>query len=129
MVSRAITGEVVPGVRTPPQIVSGVGTGGLILQNNPGDPFWSRTAMYSYMNTVDIPVTAPDDNAGQGPGEDDVKRMLAKCGGREEAAVIITAGLVQLLAKAMSLLPEEIDPEKAPSAYGVDSLVAVGIRN
>ncbi|KAL3303878.1 putative polyketide synthase [Colletotrichum asianum] len=129
MVSRAVTGEVVPGVRTPPQIVSGVGTGGLIRQNNPGDPFWSRTAMYSYMNTVDIPVTAPDDNAGQGPGEDDVKRMLAKCGGREEAAVIITAGLVQLLAKAMSLLPEEIDPEKAPSAYGVDSLVAVGIRN
>lgn len=130
MVSRAITGEIVSGVPTPPQIVSGIGTGGLIRQNNPGDPFWSRSAMYSYMNTVDMPITAPGGGeSGRGPGEADVKSMLAKCSGVEAAAAIICAGLVQLLAKAMTLLPEEIDPERAPSAYGVDSLVAVGVRN
>lgn len=131
MVERGITGEIRPSVPAPAQIVSGVGTGGLIRQNNPGDPFWSRTAMYSYMNTVDMPVTAPDDAGGdgRGRGEEDVKRMLAACAGREEAAAVICAGLVQLLAKAMSLLPEEIDAERAPSAYGVDSLVAVGVRN
>ncbi|KAF9871551.1 beta-ketoacyl synthase domain-containing protein [Colletotrichum karsti] len=132
MVSRAITGEIVPGVPVPAQIVSGVGTGGLIRQNNPGDPFWSRTAMYSYMNTVDMPVASldgDDNDADKTPGEDDVKRMLAACGSQDEAAVIVAAGLVQLMAKAMTLLPEEIDPERAPSAYGVDSLVAVGVRN
>ncbi|KAF6838923.1 polyketide synthase (beta-ketoacyl synthase domain-containing protein) [Colletotrichum plurivorum] len=134
MVSRAITGEVVPGVPVPAQIVSGVGTGGLIRQNNPGDPFWSRTAMYSYMNTVDVPVQKPtdddDDASGQrGMGEDEMRKRLAACGGRDEAAGIICSGLVQLMAKAMSLLPEEIDADKAPSAYGVDSLVAVGVRN
>ncbi|TQN73231.1 Highly reducing polyketide synthase SAT13 [Colletotrichum shisoi] len=132
MVERAITGEVVKGVATPAQIVSGVGTGGLIRQNNPGDPFWSRSAMYSYMNTVDMPVTAPEEeNSGNGglPSEADVKRMLAACSDTEAAAGIICTGLVRLMAKAMTLLPEEIDPERAPSAYGVDSLVAVGVRN
>ncbi|KAL2883985.1 hypothetical protein SGCOL_000623 [Colletotrichum sp. CLE4] len=128
MVERAITGEVTPGVQTNPQIVSGVGTGGLIRQNNPGDPFWSRTALYSYMNIVDVPISSPEGGC-DGPGEADVKKMLAVCSGVEEAAVIICTGLVQLMAKAMSLLPEEIDPERAPSAYGVDSLVAVGVRN
>lgn len=133
MVERAITGEVTPGVQTNPQIVSGVGTGGLIRQNDPGDPFWSRTALYSYLNMVDVPIYSPeggrDDDGGVSSGEADVKKMLAVCSGAEEAAVIICTGLVQLMAKAMSLLPEEIDPERAPSAYGVDSLVAVGVRN
>ncbi|KAK1731468.1 beta-ketoacyl synthase domain-containing protein [Colletotrichum acutatum] len=135
MVERAITGEVTPGVQTNPQIVSGVGTGGLIRQNDPGDPFWSRTALYSYMNLVDVPIYSPeegrDDDGGVsgGGGEADVKKMLAVCSGAQAAAVIICTGLVQLMAKAMSLLPEEIDPERAPSAYGVDSLVAVGVRN
>lgn len=132
MVERAITGEVTPGVQTKPQIVSGVGTGGLIRQNNPGDPFWSRTALYSYMNIVDVPIYSPEggrDDGGVSSGEADVKKMLAVCSGAEAAAVIICTGLVQLMAKAMSLLPEEIDPERAPSAYGVDSLVAVGVRN
>ncbi|GKT50772.1 reducing polyketide synthase PKS1 [Colletotrichum spaethianum] len=129
MVERAITGEIASGVATPAQIVSGVGTGGLIRQNNPGDPFWSRSAMYSYMNTVDMPITSPEEASGSGgvPSETDVKKMLAMCSGSEAAVAIICTGLVQLMAKAMTLLPEEIDPERAPSAYGVDSLVAVGI--
>ncbi|KZL83622.1 beta-ketoacyl synthase domain-containing protein [Colletotrichum incanum] len=131
MIERAITGEIASGVATPSQIISGVGTGGLIRQNNPGDPFWSRSAMYSYMNTVDMPITSPDEAFGSGgvPSEADVKKMLSVCSGAEAAAAIICTGLVQLMAKAMTLLPEEIDPERAPSAYGVDSLVAVGVRN
>ncbi|KAK2037085.1 beta-ketoacyl synthase domain-containing protein [Colletotrichum somersetense] len=131
MVERAITGELAPGVATPAQIVSGVGTGGLIRQNNPGDPFWSRSAMYSYMNTVDLPVACPEEASGGSgvPSEADVKRMLAACSGTKAAAAVVCAGLVQLMAKVMTLLPEEIDPERAPSAYGVDSLVAVGVRN
>ncbi|KAL0937741.1 polyketide synthase (beta-ketoacyl synthase domain-containing protein) [Colletotrichum truncatum] len=128
MVEWAITGEIVPGVSTPAQIVSGVGTGGLIHQNNPGDPFWSRTPMYSYMNTVDMVLKVSDDDS-KSTAKNDVKEMLAACCGRDEAETIICTGLVQLMAKAMSLLPEEIDPERAPSAYGVDSLVAVSVRN
>ncbi|GKT69670.1 polyketide synthase [Colletotrichum tofieldiae] len=129
MVERAITGEIASGVAMPSQVISGVGTGGLIRQNNPGDPFWSRSAMYSYMNTVDMPITSPEEASGSGgvPSEADVKKMLSVCSGAEAAAAIICTGLVQLMAKAMTLLPEEIDPERAPSAYGVDSLVAVGI--
>ncbi|TDZ22788.1 Reducing polyketide synthase FUB1 [Colletotrichum orbiculare MAFF 240422] len=131
MVSYAIAGEIGPGIPLPAQIISGVGTGGLIRQNNPGDPFWSRTSLYSYMNIVDVPVTAPDLEAITRPGQENnrVKEMLAVCTGPDEAANVICAGLVQLMAKAMTLLPEEIDPGRRPSAYGVDSLVAVGVRN
>ncbi|TDZ29479.1 Highly reducing polyketide synthase azaB [Colletotrichum spinosum] len=131
MVSYAIAGEIGPGIPLPAQIISGVGTGGLIRQNNPGDPFWSRTSLYSYMNIVNVPVTAPDLEAITRPGHENnrVKEMLAVCTGPDEAANVICAGLVQLMAKAMTLLPEEIDPGRRPSAYGVDSLVAVGVRN
>ena len=128
VIKHAITGEILPGVGTPAQIAMGVGTGGLILQNQPADPYWSRTALYRYLNLVDMP---PVDLSvvGSGDQEHDVKTMLARCSDKGAAAAIITTGLSHMLAKSLNLLPEEVSSSKTPTAYGVDSLVAVGVRN
>ncbi|KJZ75926.1 hypothetical protein HIM_04750 [Hirsutella minnesotensis 3608] len=127
VMSHAITGETTPGTPMPAQVILGVGTGGIIRQNQPADPYWSRTALYSYLNLVDMPP--PDLSAAGSATAMDTKTMLACCADAAAAADIIRAGLMAMLAKAMTMLPEELDAHKPPNAYGVDSLIAVGVRN
>lgn len=127
VVTHALTGETTPGTPTPAQVVLGVGTGGIIRQNQPADPYWSRTALYKYMNLVDMP---PPDLAASGTAAGmDAKTTLACCADVAAAAGIVQAGLMGMLSKAMNMLLEELDANKPPNAYGVDSLVAVGVRN
>lgn len=128
IITHAITGEIVEGVRMPAQVVTGVGTGGLIRQNQPADPYWSRTALYSYLNLIDM---APPDLSSQSASSASLslRAELVRAPTTAAAAVAISLGIQTMLAKAMNMLPEEIDSEKAPNAYGVDSLVAIGLRN
>ncbi|KAF4462213.1 polyketide synthase [Fusarium albosuccineum] len=127
VVTHAITMEIAPGVPMPPRVIMGIGTGGLIRQNQPADPYWSRTSPYGYLNLVDMPppnLTVVDDSANV-----DMRSKLGCCTDMDSAAEIVTTGLSHMLAKAMNMLPEEIDTGKPPNVYGVDSLVAVGVRN
>lgn len=127
VVKHAITGEIVPGVPTPAQITVAVGTGGLNAQLKPADPYWTRTALYSYLNLVDM---APPDLGVEGDAASkDMRPVLASAASIEEALAIIRTGLSVMLAKAMNMLPSEIDLNKSLVGYGVDSLVAVTIRN
>lgn len=127
VVKHAITGEIAPGVPTPPQITMAVGTGGINAQINTSDPYWAHTALYSYLNLVDMP--SPILHAGDGAGNKDMKSRLASAASSEEAASIICDGISVMLGKAMNMLPSEIDMHKSLNAYGVDSLVAVTFRN
>ena len=120
----------------PAQVVTGVGTGGLIRQNQPADPFWTRTAMFNILNTIDQPlpdlaVTAGDGNGSSGAGQatEDLRATLAECTAQDEAADLIASGILCVLARSMNMLPEEMDASRTPNAYGVDSLVAVGVRS
>ncbi|KAL7931073.1 putative polyketide synthase [Trichoderma chlorosporum] len=127
VVKHAITGEITPGVPIPPQIIVAVGTGGMNAQINAADPYWTRTALYSYLNLVDI--APPSLLANGDAGNKDMKTLLSSAPRFDEASSIIREGLSVMLAKAMNMLPSEIDMNKSLIAYGVDSLVAVTIRN
>ncbi|KAI7762200.1 hypothetical protein LZL87_006595 [Fusarium oxysporum] len=127
MITHAITAEVSPGTPMPGRVIMGIGSGGLIRQNQPADPYWSRTALYSYLNLVD--TSNPDLKAVDASNDFDLKSLLSCCSSTDAAAEIVTTGLSLMLAKAMNMLPEEIDTGKPPNVYGVDSLVAVGVRN
>lgn len=126
IIKHAVTGEITPSIPMPPQVIMGVGTGGLVRQNKPADPYWTRTALFSYMNLVDMP---PDLSITGGASNVGIKSMLASSTEVTSAINIVCTGLVKMLAKAMNMLPEEIDSSKPPNIYGVDSLVAVGVRN
>ncbi|KAI8269455.1 Highly reducing polyketide synthase [Colletotrichum sp. SAR11_239] len=55
---------------------------------------------------------------------------LSRCGKVDDEAVhLITSALVQRLAKLMMMPEDDVDAGKPLSAYGVDSLVAVEVRN
>ncbi|KAJ3467283.1 hypothetical protein MRS44_004847 [Fusarium solani] len=127
VITHAITMEVTPRTDMPPQVIMGIGTGGLIRQNQPADPYWTRTALYGHLNQVDMPPL--DLTVVDGSEKVDMRSLLSRCADTEAAAQIVTTGLSQMLAKAMNMLPEEIDTGKPPNVYGVDSLVAVGVRN
>lgn len=129
VIKHAITMEMGP-LRSPApaQIILGVGTGGLLQQNKPADPYWSRTALYAYLNLVDMPPSDLTASGAHGQGID-LKTVLARVSSTEAAADLVRNGLARMLAKAMNMLPEEVDVNRPPNAYGVDSLVAVGVRN
>ncbi|RKK16588.1 Compactin diketide synthase mokB [Fusarium oxysporum f. sp. cepae] len=127
MITHAITAEISPGTPMPGRVIMGIGSGGLVRQNQPADPYWSRTALYSYLNLVD--TSNPDLKVVDPSNDFDLKSLLSCCSGTDVAAEIVTTGLSIMLAKAMNMLPEEIDTGKPPNVYGVDSLVAVGVRN
>ncbi|KAK8851669.1 ketoacyl-synt-domain-containing protein [Apiospora arundinis] len=120
----------------PAQVVMGVGTGGLIRQNKPADPYWTRTALFTRLNQVDMPE---DDGSVEGAAaratdeQQSVKYLLAQAAGAgtDEVQTIVSTGLRSMLAQSMSLRGgvDEVDEGRAPAAYGVDSLVAVGVRN
>ncbi|KAJ4285160.1 hypothetical protein NW764_000450 [Fusarium oxysporum] len=127
MITHAITAEISPGTPMPGRVIMGIGSGGLVGQNQPADPYWSRTALYSYLNLVD--TSNPDLKVVDASNDFDLKSLLSCCSSTDVAAEIVTTGLSIMLAKAMNMLPEEIDTGKPPNVYGVDSLVAVGVRN
>ncbi|KAF3064875.1 Lovastatin diketide synthase LovF [Daldinia childiae] len=129
IIERAITGYMEDGQRIPVQVVTGVGTGGLILQNKPADPYWTRTAMFTYLNQVDMPEGL-DKTLEEASGPREVmQRLLAQATDADEARCIVSKGLREMLSKSMNMESADVDESRPPSAYGVDSLVAVGVRN
>lgn len=125
VVKHCIMLESTKGVPMPAQVVLGVGTGGLVAQNKPADPYWTRTALFSHLALVDMPKVGL---VVQGNTED-VGALLGHCSDFLVAVDIVCQGLCKMLAKSMNMMPEEIDSSRPPNTYGVDSLVAVGVRN
>jgi NAD(P)-dependent dehydrogenase (short-subunit alcohol dehydrogenase family) len=129
IVERAISGFMDNNTRMPSQVVTAVGTGGLILQNKPADPYWTRTALFTHLNKVDMPPGWDAFSADKAGTEKSIKNILAQATSPEEAESVLCAGLVQMLAQSMNMDSLDVDPGRSPSVYGVDSLIAVGVRN
>lgn len=128
LVERAIAGSVMRDRPLPAQIVTGVGTGGLIMQNRPSDPYWTRTALFKRLNQVDLPPEVPTED-GSKQSVESIKVALRATTGLDEASRIVCTALINFLAPSLNMEPSEIDDSKSLSIYGVDSLVATNIRN
>lgn len=125
VVERAICGETAKGETLPTQIVVGVGTGGLVHQNKPSDPYWARTALYSMLSRVDFPPGDLSDLRGSNfhlGGPDAV-------GSADNTVESISRELAAILAKNVNMKASDIDPHKPLVGFGVDSLVATAVRS
>ncbi|CZR54997.1 related to polyketide synthase [Phialocephala subalpina] len=123
LVSTAMTGYAEDNYRTPAQVIVGTGTGGLVKQNQVHDPYWHREARFSIMREIDL---VPDSQDGKSAS---VQEFLSSATSLSQASEIILEGLVVLLSRSMNMLPADLDTRKPANSYGVDSLVAVGMRN
>lgn len=128
IVERAIAGDLGSDRGMPSQVVLGVGTGGLMLQNQPSDPFWASTALYSNLNCIDMPP--PDLAVIEGPTPTRaVDGKIPRDNMDETAAIIEDCLRVELGSRLATVKAQDIDMGRSIASYGVDSLVAVQIRS
>ncbi|KAG4435104.1 hypothetical protein IFR05_009413 [Cadophora sp. M221] len=123
IVAAAMTGYTEDEHHTPAQLITGTGTGGGVKQNSVGDAYWYREARFSIMSKLDLVPSSTDSDTLS------MQELLSSSTTLSEATSIILEGLITLFAKSMNMLPGDLDTRKSASAYGVDSLVAVGTRN
>ncbi|KAI1483080.1 putative polyketide synthase [Daldinia eschscholtzii] len=121
----AIKGESSNGTRVPPQVMTGLGTGGLLLHGAKEEPYYYRDVKFAHLGEVDthqLAQAAHKDTAL-------LRVQLAQANSIEQAADIIADALVEKLAKSMMIATEDIEVSRPVSSYGVDSLFAVELRS
>lgn len=133
VLSRAIAGFATGDTPLPPQVVMGVGTGGLIRQTSPADPFWADTALFAYLNRVDIDPTLSDDassSSGNETGSQNLQPRLKMVQSMEEAVEII---LGPLIAAMVSIIPNldasDVERGMTPTECNSDSMRGTNIDN
>lgn len=107
----------------PAQTVSGLGTWkqGQSLANFDAPLFAHVRRRFLSLNSS---TPAPGDS----DTTDNLSDALGACASLDDAGVVILAALTRHLAARLSVPEEDIDADKAPSEYGVNSLVAVEMR-
>lgn len=141
LVERAMAGCVSDSLRLPAQVVTGVGTGGLILQNEVADPYWAETKMFEILNEVDLPDLHSDTSGDTTWGSSISTSISSQSSGKalvtalksadslDEAARVALLGCVEYLSFSLSMSPDDMDVDKSLTAYGVDSLVTSSFRS
>lgn len=146
IVDRAISGKEGSGaLELPAQVVTGVGTGGLVLQNEVADPFWTETRMFDILNRIDVAQESSTDGISNGSRSStpattsttgssassgrSLTHALKQADSLDAASEAILRGCIDYLSVSLSTTPDEFDVEKSLTAYGVDSLVTSSFRN
>ncbi|KAL4740606.1 hypothetical protein BDV11DRAFT_214040 [Aspergillus similis] len=118
--------------RTPlrSQVLVGLNTPlGLAAEGREIPVLLNRPLFQGTWNIVDA-ATSPTANAAEDAGGNaDVLRRLATITSMQEAADVIAESLMQRLSKAIGVPLKNLDATKPMNQYGVDSLVAVELRN
>lgn len=81
---------------------------------------------WNIVDAVESPATNAAEDAG---GNEDILRRLVTVTSMQGAADIIAESLMQRLSKAIGVPLKNLDATKPMNQYGVDSLVAVELRN
>lgn len=109
-----------------PQVVVGLNTGPGKHWESDGESQLGRDARFAALRTHD----------GQKKGESDVRQggdsLASKLAGSstpEEAGELVGAAIAEKLSDIFMIPVDEIDLANKPSQYGIDSLVAVELRN
>ncbi|MCJ1262836.1 hypothetical protein MMC22_002706 [Lobaria immixta] len=108
------------------QTVVGLETRAAVRAKGIDDPLWMRRPMFRAMQAEPHGVSSDvevDSNTV------DYVAAFARARSVAEAGARVADGLVGKLARALAVPPDDVDPNKPLHAYGVDSLLAVELRN
>ncbi|KAF2472400.1 uncharacterized protein BDR25DRAFT_341828 [Lindgomyces ingoldianus] len=117
MLEIAMTGKQV-------QIVTGVGTQAHFDRSEGEIPHWFREPSFSHLHKMRARVVESDKNAGPS-----ISQRLKESTSLTEGAAVVLEAVLTKLSKSLMIPMEELDASAPTSVYGVDSLVAVEIRN
>ncbi|KAJ5976965.1 nonribosomal peptide synthetase 14 [Penicillium viridicatum] len=90
-------------------------------------PFWHRNVRFSHLITDPDAVKAGAESSGG--AQKSLKEMLITSGGPDEAMAVMENALLEYLASSLKLSRETIYTDMPLIDLGIDSLVAVQIRN
>ncbi|KAL9110335.1 MAG: hypothetical protein Q9227_005066 [Pyrenula ochraceoflavens] len=136
LIGLAICGGVEGGEEeVPAQVVCGVSTGGLVRQMGVEDPYWMADSKFAVLRKVDLdaslPVAPSSSTASSPDAAGSLKQALAlaTASSSSQKRELVQQALLSKLARSLNVGVEDLDPKKSMSRYGVDSLVAVEVRN
>lgn len=89
------------------------------------EPHWMQRATFRHLRQMGL--DGPSSN--QSEKAIDYAALFRDAVTVEDRAEIVLQGLVRKLSRALSIPPEDLDPSKPLYVYGVDSLLAVELRN
>ncbi|PYH67688.1 type I polyketide synthase [Aspergillus vadensis CBS 113365] len=124
IVQAAITGVSVKNQPIPPQLVTGLGTGGMMAQGAEKYPWWFNDAKFAHLVQVDTHQVIQTRNEASVQ----LQEQLSRVTGMDTASEIVCEALVAKLAKSMMMPVDDIEQTRPVSSYGVDSLLAVELR-
>ncbi|KAL9080059.1 MAG: hypothetical protein Q9159_007665 [Coniocarpon cinnabarinum] len=116
---------------TPTQIIMGSGTGGLlahdVAQGRSADNYyWFSNIQFSYLRRLDAHGNAAQE---ADDGAQEARTALANATTLMSATEAVLQAMLKKLAKSMLMAVDDIDSNKPVSHYGVDSLLAIEVRN
>jgi acyl transferase domain-containing protein len=141
LAERAMAGCASEALSLPAQVVTGMGTGGLIRQNEVPDPFWAESKMFGVLNELDLPDFQFESSGESTFGSSTPASMSSQNSGKalvaalnsavslDEAARIALLGCVEYLSFSLNMTAGDMDADKSLTAYGVDSLVTSSFRS
>nr|QIX11475.1 polyketide synthase [Cladonia metacorallifera]UUR48181.1 polyketide synthase 28 [Cladonia metacorallifera] len=109
----------------PPQIITGISTGGMIERSGAVEISWMDDPRFSHLRNMDLrrgTSTGPK-NAGS-----QLKSQLKEAVDFPTAALAVREALVAQLAQLTGLEATDVDITKPVHTHGVDSIVAVDLR-
>jgi hypothetical protein len=93
-------------------------------------PFWSRDPVFAHLESLRPHLSkSARNNATEGSSQQSLPALIAAATSMSEIIAIILDAFVRKLSRSLMVAVEEIDASKSASAYGIDSLIAVDIRN
>ena len=116
----------------PNQLLVGAGSGGAAQASKAagidGDYYWLRTLPhFAYLQQMDVQAASATEE--QASNITSTGAQLSRCASMDEATEIVQTILLAKVAKSITIPVTDIDTSKPVYSYGVDSLVAVELRN
>ncbi|KAI9842656.1 MAG: Type I Iterative PKS [Sclerophora amabilis] len=109
------------------QTVVGLETPAALRVKGMKEPHWMQRATFRHFHQMGLSETTSSSGASENAV--DYVAMFRAASSLPEAGRVVSEGLVKKLSKALAMAPEDIDTTKPLHAYGVDSLLAVELRN
>lgn len=107
------------------QAVTGLQVPAVMLEKGLPEPAWMQRRTFRHLRQIGLDASSTS-LSGKAV---DYAALLREAASLGDAARIVTDGLVQRLSRALSIPSEDIDTSKPLHVYGVDSLLAVELRN
>ncbi|KAF5012109.1 hypothetical protein FDECE_1826 [Fusarium decemcellulare] len=110
------------------QMITGIQTQSTV----PGDdgvpvdePFWKSSPVFSHLPKLGARSSGQSNNAG----EQSIQSLLKGALSLNDAVTVIIDAMTIKLSRSLMMDVAELDPTRPTSAFGIDSLVAVELRN